>query len=95
MAAEDYFNFDDFEDGLGYGRGGFYPSPRKSTRMGTLVAPTLFETDKAWKVRVGKDEMWLPKSQCSRKEEGLGGDTYSIPEWLVTKIGIDLFVDFN
>ena len=95
MAAEDYFDFDKFDDGLGFGFEGYYPRKSKPTRMGILVAPTLFETDLAWKVRVGKDEMWLPKSQCSRKEEGLGGDTYSIPEWLVDRIGIDQFVDFN
>ena len=44
MAAEDYFDFDDFNDKLGYGFRGLYPD-RKPTRIGTLVAPTLHETD--------------------------------------------------
>lgn len=67
---------------------------RKPPRMGTLVAPTIFETERAWKVRIGGKEEWLPKSVCDRESGGMGGDTYSIPQWLADKKGIDQFVDY-
>lgn len=67
----------------------------EDTQVGILVAPTIHETDKAWLVRAGGEEVWLPKSKCSRQPEGLGGDTYTIPEWLVLKKGLDPLVEWE
>jgi len=82
MAAEDWIDW------------GYDDDDCDDPRMGSLVAPTIHETKKAWLIRVGRDEVWLPKSQCRREAGGMGGDTYSIPEWLVIEKGLDGYVEW-
>lgn len=36
------------------------------------------ETDKAWLVNDGDNDVWLPKSQADNNEDG----TFTMPEWL-------------
>lgn len=36
------------------------------------------ETDKAWLVNDGDNDVWLPKSQAESNEDG----TFTMPEWL-------------
>ncbi len=68
---------------------------KRQTKMGTLVALTIHETDRAWLVRVEREKVWLPKSQCSRELGDIEGDIFSIPEWLVNRAGIDQFVEYQ
>ena len=43
------------------------------------------EREKAWKLWIGYDEVWLPKSQCYLDEKrGLVG----MPHWLARKKGL-------
>ena len=67
---------------------------RKRPRIGILYAMTIHETDRAWLVRVGSYEEWLPKSQCSRIL-GDPEDAFEIPEWLVNRKGLDTYVDYE
>lgn len=44
-----------------------------------------FETAAAWKVVDSKGrEIWLPKSQCERNEDG----SIAMPEWLALEKGL-------
>ena len=46
------------------------------------------ETDKAWMINDGADDIWIAKSQCSLRK--ISGDDYefTIPSWLAKKKGI-------
>ena len=48
------------------------------------------ETEKAYLVYDGEDEIWLPKSQCQGISQESGGDVWEflIPEWLAEEKGI-------
>ena len=76
---------DDKEDGPRYAR-------RQPTRYGELSALIIHQTAKAWLVRVGEREIWLPKSKCNKRD---GEDKFGIPEWLVEKTGIDQYVSWS
>lgn len=43
----------------------------------------IHETNKAWLVKIGAREMWLPKSQCQ-----YDGDEFLVPSWLADKKGL-------
>jgi hypothetical protein len=46
----------------------------------------VLETDKAWLVKVDKDEnVWLPKSQCELDEDA---KTVMVAEWLAIDKGL-------
>lgn len=42
------------------------------------------ETDKAWLIDDGAQEVWLPKSQVEKNPDG----TFTMPEWLATEKGL-------
>lgn len=41
----------------------------------------------AWKLKIDKDELWLPKSQCELDEDE---KCVLVPKWLVEKKGLEL-----
>lgn len=46
----------------------------------------LRSTERAWLVRAGSVEAWLPKSETEINDDG----TVTIPEWLAVDKGLDL-----
>ena len=42
------------------------------------------ETERAYLIFDGDNEVWLPKSQCERNSDG----TFTLPEWLAREKGL-------
>lgn len=60
--------------------------PQGHDRFHLDVVEVLGETDKAWRVDLGKlGTHWLPKSRCN-----IGGGRVSVERWLCEDKGIDI-----
>lgn len=53
----------------------------------TIECSKLHETDKAWLIDDGDQQVWVPKSQCRMRQTG---PTYelTLPEWLAKEKGL-------
>jgi len=48
------------------------------------------ETDLAWLLRFGDDEVWMPKSRCENDDEER---LISVPQWLIEEKGLEVYAD--
>lgn len=67
--------------------------PNDGNKMLRFAGQLIAVSAKAWLVNIADEEHWLPKSVCELDDPAADtGDTVSgtIPEWLVSKKGIDL-----
>lgn len=53
-------------------------------RLTDIAANVHMETARAWLINDGFKEVWIPKSQCERNDDG----TFTMPEWLAKEKGL-------
>lgn len=51
-----------------------------------LFDDLVHETENAWLLQFGDEEVWLPKSQC---EIFLGDQVVTVPQWLAEEEGLE------
>lgn len=56
----------------------------RSDRLTDVAVEIKHETQAAWLVHDGDQDVWLPKSQC----EDNGDGTFTLPEWLAIEKGL-------
>lgn len=54
------------------------------SKLTDIAAQLRHETDRAYLISDGATEVWLPKSQAERNDDG----TFTLPEWLAREKGL-------
>lgn len=54
------------------------------SKLTDIMAEPRHETPRAWLIFDGGTQVWLPKSQAERNDDG----TFTLPEWLAKEKGL-------